>query len=88
MAGLSCQQDSDCHAVGFGSKPCGGPSEALIYSTQGLDEEAFLQQVEEFNRQEEEYNRRNEIVSDCMYVPLPDSLVCNLGQCQAADSAP
>ena len=36
---LSCDLDSECRAVGFGNRVCGGFSEYIIYSTKSVDYE-------------------------------------------------
>jgi hypothetical protein len=77
---IPCADDNQCKAVAFGSKPCGGPWTYLAYND-GIDEEAFLEMVANFNAAEDAYNLKWGIVSDCMVVGPPTSVECIDGVC-------
>ena len=61
----ACSDSSECAAIWFGAKPCGGPWRHQVYSKSTVDEEALEVLVEghyEFNRL---FNERYGIYSDC-----------------------
>ncbi|MCH8500549.1 MAG: hypothetical protein LAT77_01405 [Aliidiomarina sp.] len=65
-----------CAVVGYGSKPCGGPSRWLIYSRQVTDDEVLLPLVERYNRLTEQYNQQEGMMSDCaMLEPVQPQLI-------------
>jgi hypothetical protein len=71
-----------CRTIAFGSKPCVGPWEYLVYSTQVSDEERLERLVSLYNDLEEEYNQENGIMSDCSVVSRPEVGLAD-GQCMA-----
>ena len=71
----SCDEEASCATVGFGSKPCGGPWEYLVYCASDIDEEALLAKVEEYNAMEAEYNALHEIGSDCAEEADPGAML-------------
>jgi len=75
-----CINVDECAIVGFGSKPCGGSKDFLIYSTRNTDVELLKQKVNEYNKVERQYNIKHRIVSDCMMEP-PPSVRCFKGKC-------
>ncbi|MEZ4842538.1 MAG: hypothetical protein R2821_13780 [Flavobacteriaceae bacterium] len=77
-----CNDDSECAYIAFGSKPCGGPWEYLVYST-SIDTQLLLSKVEEYNATEKAYNEKWGIISDCMYVTPPEDVICEDGKCKA-----
>lgn len=80
MVKIKCKGDSDCKFVPFGSKPCGGPWEFLIYSASSSDENLLLQIVEEYNELEEKINKKHNRISDCS-TPAKPELKCESSQC-------
>jgi hypothetical protein len=78
----NCEGASECKFVGFGSKPCGGPWEYLIYST-NADTERILDLVEDYNELEKIYNEEKGLVSYCSIAIKPDSVICDGGGCVA-----
>ena len=62
---------ASCRAVGYGSKPCGGPTRFVAASTETTDLAALERQTERYTTLEASYNAREGIVSDCMAVPTP-----------------
>jgi hypothetical protein len=62
---------TQCKLIAFGSKPCGGPSSYLVYSTAKTDEVRLKQLVAEFNQVSKKINQIRKVLSDCMYVTEP-----------------
>jgi len=77
-----CTDVSECAAIAFGSKSCGGPRTYLVYSRTVTDSEELRDAVEMYNKLEAEFNNEHGIVSDCEYVSAP-GLACTDGVCQA-----
>jgi len=77
-----CSESYFCDYVGFGSKPCGGNWEYLIYSS-SIDTKDFLSKVKKYNDLEKEFNTKYDIVSDCMFVTPPVKVLCENGKCKA-----
>ena len=75
-----CTESSECKVIAFGSKPCGGPWEYLVYSS-SIDEEQLEALVETYNILEEDYNLNCDTASDCMFVTEPTELACEDGKC-------
>lgn len=65
------QSVSECHTIGVGAKPCGGPSHYLVYSTRVADEDRLMALVESYNEVEAELNRKEGRISDCAYLTAP-----------------
>lgn len=80
IASSSCNDASECRYIAFGSKPCGGPWEYLVYST-SIDTLQLQNLVEEYNLLESDYNQNCDVVSDCLFVGPPQELSCENGQC-------
>ena len=83
----TCSEQFTCDFVGFGSKPCGGFWEYLVYSrmkkhTNSNDDE-FLAKIKTYNKLEKEYNIKHGIASDCMIVMPPTNVICDNGKCKA-----
>ncbi|MBV6645427.1 MAG: hypothetical protein KI790_08250 [Cyclobacteriaceae bacterium] len=74
----TCGQDANCLFIGLGSKPCGGPSEYLIYSS-SLDTASIHSLVEYYNNLDDQLNEKLGKPSDCSIAPAPDSVVCDNG---------
>lgn len=82
LSSASCTQSAECRYVAFGSKPCGGPWEYLVYPST-IDTVRFLAMVRSYNDREDAYNRTWGTMSDCMAVGPPDSVACIDGVCRA-----
>ena len=76
----ACSATSECRAVPFGAKPCGGPWSYLVYSTAATDSARLVNLVAEYNRREAERNETAGRMSDCMFVE-PPVLQCTDGRC-------
>lgn len=77
-----CSDEFICDFVGFGSKPCGGNWEYLVYSN-SIDVPNFLSKVRKYNELESKFNTKYGIVSDCMVVMPPNQVICDDGKCKA-----
>ena len=69
-----------CNYIAFGSKPCGGPKEYLLFSsTVNLVQLQDL--VAEYNEMEHQFNIQTNAVSDCALVLPPNTIECVDGSC-------
>ncbi len=78
----TCDDETECDYIGFGSKPCGGHWSYLVYSN-SIDTNLLIAKVEQFNILEKEYNEKYNIASDCLFVMPPTSLICEDNKCKA-----
>lgn len=72
---------ADCRVLGIGAKPCGGPWDYVVYSIVDTDTLLLQAKIEQHYIKEDAYNQKWGISSDCMFVGLPDSLICEDGRC-------
>lgn len=77
-----CNEAFECKYIGFGSKPCGGYSGYLIYST-SVDINKLENLVLSYNKQHANYNAKWGIASDCSIVNPPTSIICENNACVA-----
>lgn len=77
-----CSSEFTCDYIGFGSKPCGGNWEYLVYSS-SIDVVDFLAKVKTYNELEKKYNTKYGMMSDCMAVSPPNKVICENGKCKA-----
>jgi len=70
-----CDNAFECRYIAFGSKPCGGPWEYLIYTT-SIDTLELESLVEDYNTIQNEYNLNCDAVSDCLAVTPPSGFEC------------
>lgn len=77
-----CAENYTCDTIGFGSKPCGGNWEYLVYSN-SINVAEFIAKVNTYNELEKKYNVKYEIISDCSLVTPPDEIICENGKCKA-----
>lgn len=75
-----CGEAFECRYIAFGSKPCGGPWEFLIYTT-SIDTLALKSLVSEYNRLEANYNLNCGVASDCSVPQPPIGFNCENDQC-------
>jgi len=71
---------SSCRAVAFGTKPCGGPWEYLVYSNSTTQTDILLTKVATYNNLENDLNIRDNETSDCAYLEEPNLAVVD-GRC-------
>lgn len=75
-----CSEEFECRYMAFGSKPCGGPWEFLIYST-SIDTVALASLVGNYNTLETQYNNNCNAISDCSAPQPPIDFSCENNQC-------
>lgn len=69
-----------CNYIAFGSKPCGGPREYLLFSS-NINLEQLQQMVTEYNQMDRQNNIQTNAVSDCAMELPPSSVDCINGDC-------
>jgi hypothetical protein len=82
-----CENESQCRLIAFGSKPCGGPRQYLVYSVATTDSVQLAAAVLRYNARDAELNRLQGRISDCMMVTPPRLRVVN-GRCEAVSGGP
>ncbi|NHN27450.1 hypothetical protein FIA58_017355 [Flavobacterium jejuense] len=80
IASVPCDETSGCNFIAFGSKPCGGPWEYLVYSN-AIDINLLTNLVNNYNSDEAQYNELYNIYSDCTVVDPPENIECIDGIC-------
>lgn len=81
-ASSTCNDETSCAYIAFGSKPCGGPWSYLVYSN-SIDTQEFVKKVAQFNEMQQAYNIKHNIISDCAFINQPSDLICKDGKCSA-----
>ncbi len=69
-----------CNYIAFGSKPCGGPKEYLLFSS-AVNLAQLEDLVTEYNEMEHQFNIQTNAVSDCAVVLPPNNIECIDGSC-------
>ena len=77
-----CTKNAECDFIAFGSKPCGGPWNYLVYTTT-IDVKLLKDKVAIYNSKELSFNKKWGVASDCMAVTPPISAECIDGSCTA-----
>ena len=70
-----CDSQGQCHRVGIGAKPCGGPEGWLAWSDKVTDPQALQREVQALAQVSIAENKRSGLASDCMMRPEP-TVVC------------
>lgn len=81
IADKTCNLQTDCASIAYGTKPCGGPETYLIYSKPNLDSGLLQQMVAAFNQLMDEENRKFNLAGTCE-VRLEPAVACIENQCQ------
>ncbi len=84
-----CDSQDQCHVIGVGVKPCGGPGRYLAWSDKKTDPNTLRNAVEAQARAQLNENKNSGLVSDCRVTPMPavvcrprapdSKMVCQLG---------
>ena len=69
-----------CNSIAFGSKPCGGPREYLLFSS-SINLAQLEELVNEYNEMEHQFNIQTNAISDCAVVLPPNTVECVNGNC-------
>jgi hypothetical protein len=80
IATFPCEEEIGCSFLAFGSKPCGGPWEYLVFSN-AVDLEFLTAEVIEYNEMQHQFNIETGAVSDCAVVSPPTEIGCVDGVC-------
>ena len=80
IATFSCENANGCRSIAFGSKPCGGPREYLVYPNT-VNQNVLETMVNDYNQMENQHNIQTNAVSDCMAVMPPNEIGCVNGVC-------
>lgn len=75
-----CQQDSQCHSIGVGSKACGGPERYLPWSDYQRHDQRLQQLAAAYAAARSADDQRQQLMSNCMLVPDPGAQ-CQAGRC-------
>lgn len=70
-----------CNYIAFGSKPCGGPKEYLLFSS-AVNLTQLEDLVAEYNEMEHQFNIQTNAISDCAVVLPPNTVACVDGSCR------
>ena len=71
----ACNSDAQCHVIGIGAKPCGGPDAFLAWSDRVSDRSRLLDLVSRHRAARQRENESSGIASDCSISPEPQ-VVC------------
>jgi len=67
----ACDSNEQCRSIGVGSKPCGGPSGYMAWSTKQTDGKALQAQVDRHAKAQREEDQRAGMNSNCLFTPDP-----------------
>ncbi len=76
---VACIDSNDWQFAGIGSKPCGGPTGYIAYSS-AIDTADFLSRLTAYNEAVRAYNESNGGLSDCAFVSPPTRIECEDGK--------
>lgn len=79
----SCANLVHCRVLAVGTKPCGGPSEYLAYSSTVSNRELLEAKAYEYSFLEEEVNGKRAVSGTCQVLPQPRA-VCIDQRCRLA----
>jgi hypothetical protein len=86
VAEPTCSSVTECRALPFGAKPCGGPWQYLIFSTTKTDSARLASALARYHELDARRNQRLGTSSDCAVVSRP-ALACALERCVAAPAS-
>jgi hypothetical protein len=66
--------DNQCHVIGIGAKPCGGPEGFLSWSSRDSDRDRLIASVVRHRDARQAENERRGILSVCRALPAPGGL--------------
>ena len=72
IADKSCNGADDCASIAWGSKPCGGPWDYLVYAPSNVDVPQLEALADEYNQLELQLNQYTGAGSDCALVEAPE----------------
>ncbi|NVM77993.1 hypothetical protein FHW83_003817 [Duganella sp. SG902] len=77
---LSCDDSSQCHSIGVGSKACGGPENYIAWSSKNGDGAQLKALVEQHSAARRADDKRQGMMSTCSVVSDPGA-TCRAGIC-------
>ena len=80
-----CTQAAQCKAMPLGSKPCGGPTEFLVYCATSTDEKALEAKAKLASDAEKANNAASQMMGICTALSPPKVKLEN-GQCVAVET--
>ncbi len=83
-ADKSCHTDQQCQVIGIGSRPCGGPEQFLLFSTQQTDQKMLTITNDRYTRTRQEQQQRLGLRSTCQQL-IPPVPACRQQQCVLLD---
>ena len=81
-----CARVADCKVLPMGSKPCGGPTEFLVYCATSTDEKALEAKAKRVTDTEKAVNAAQQSMSICTALTPPKVKLQN-GVCTAASTS-
>jgi hypothetical protein len=86
VAEPACSAVTECRALPFGAKPCGGPRQYLIFSTTVTDSVRLASVLARYHELDARQNEELGMISDCAVVSRPP-LACASDRCVAAPAS-
>lgn len=83
----ACDAAAQCHSIGVGHKPCGGPGGYLAWSSKTSDEARLKAMVERHAAAQREEQQRSGMLSNCQYLPDPGAS-CVASHCRLNKAGP
>ena len=77
---LACDNSSQCHSLGVGSKACGGPENYIAWSSKNSDGAQLKALVEQHSAARRADDKRLGMMSTCSIVSDPGA-TCRAGSC-------
>lgn len=81
---LSCTSSGQCIATPMGVKPCGGPTQYIVHSTE-TDQTQLDALISSYNQLNEQYNKVAQIGSDCS-IENPPATACISRVCKGIEN--
>jgi hypothetical protein len=83
----ACTDNSQCHTLAIGARPCGGPQAYLPWSSAKTDGAALAVLGERFKKEREAAIAASGEMSTCQFLPDPGAS-CRAGTCQLNPLSP
>lgn len=74
-----CDADAQCHSIGIGAKPCGGPEGYFAWSSRDTDREQLLELVARHREARRIEHESSGMLSDCRVLPDPGAACLQTG---------
>ena len=85
LVDLTCDNSSQCKAIGFGHSPCGGHQKYLIYSEKNTNTVLFKSKVEKYNAIQKKKNIKEGVVGICVHISEPKTY-CSQSKCVSSST--